>query len=367
MKLWLKHVGILVAVAGAVGIAAMLSGIVPITASGGHWPITKWVLDFSMARSVSTHSIGIDVPKLDDPAMIQRGAGHFETGCVQCHGSPARTQSPIAAAMTPRPPSLSGHVALWEPRELFYIVKHGVKLTGMPAWPAQHRDDEVWDVVAFLKTLPDTGADAYQKLVTDSNADFSEYSGPLHLQNLITTTCGRCHGTDGRGRDAEAFPALAGQHQNYIDASLRAYAAGERHSGIMQPLAVTLTDNEITDLAEYYSKLPTAFDDSPFEEPAAALSSSEKSATELTGIQIAQNGIPSQKIPSCTGCHGPDRSDTYPLLSGQPAAYLANQLTLFKRRHRGGTEQQHLMHPATDRITDKQIRAVAEYLAGSSP
>jgi len=363
MKLWLKHVAIMVAVAGVVGVAAMLSGIIPIAASGGHWSVTRKVLNFSMARSVSTHSIGIDAPDLDNSAMVHRGAGHFETGCVQCHGSPVRPQSPIVAAMTPRPPALSTAVPHWETRELFYIVKHGVKLTGMPAWSGQNRDDEVWDVVAFLKTLPETDADAYRKLVTDSNTAVSEYLGPPHLQHLVTSTCGRCHGTDGRGRDSGAFPALAGQHQKYIAASLRAYAAGERHSGIMQPLAVPLADNEITDLAEYYSKLPTAFDDSPFEEAAAEPSPTDEITDELTGVQIAQNGIPSQKVPSCTGCRGPDRSDSYPLLSGQPSSYLAKQLTLFKRRDRGGTEQQHLMHPATDRITEKQIQAVAEYFA----
>lgn len=361
MKLWLKHIGILVAVAGVVGLAAMLSGIIPIAASGGHWSVTRKVLDFSMARSVFTHSIGIDAPELDDPEMIQRGAGHFETGCVQCHGSPARPQSPIASAMTPRPPLLPAHIPLWKPQELFYIVKHGVKLTGMPAWPAQNRDDEVWDVVAFLQTLPDIDADAYRELVTDSNTAVSEYSGPPHLQHLVTSTCGRCHGTDGRGRSSEAFPALAGQHQKYLAASLRAYSAGERHSGIMQPLAVPLTDSEITDLAEYYSKLPTAFELSYFESPPADTSTSDDTADELTGFQIAQNGIPSQKVPSCTGCHGPGRSDSYPLLSGQPTSYLAKQLTLFKRRDRGGTEQQHLMHPATDRITEKQIQAAAQY------
>ncbi|MFG0336020.1 MAG: c-type cytochrome, partial [Maioricimonas sp. JB049] len=150
---------------GAAGGLVMVSGVVPIKASSGHWPVTKWILNFSKARSVATHSMGIEVPPLDDPTMVMKGAGHFETGCVQCHGSPLRPPSPVARMMTATPPPLTPKIRVRDPEELFYIVKHGIKFTGMPGWPAQNRDDEVWAIVAFLLELPEMDAQTYRALV----------------------------------------------------------------------------------------------------------------------------------------------------------------------------------------------------------
>jgi Cytochrome C oxidase, cbb3-type, subunit III len=66
--------------------------------------------------------------------------------------------------MTPPPPYLPPRIPKWEPNELFYIVKHGIKFTGMPAWPALDRDDEVWAMVAFLRQFPKLDADEYRRL-----------------------------------------------------------------------------------------------------------------------------------------------------------------------------------------------------------
>ncbi|MFN2428348.1 MAG: cytochrome c, partial [Candidatus Binatia bacterium] len=73
-------------------------------------------------------------------------------------------QPRIAAAMTPKPPDLRTVALTFDPEELFYIVKHGIKFTGMPAWPALERDDEVWAVVAFLRMLPTLDPGEYLEL-----------------------------------------------------------------------------------------------------------------------------------------------------------------------------------------------------------
>jgi len=89
-------VGGLVAAAGFV----VISGIVPIRASSGHWPVTAALLDFAKTRSVSTYSWRLRAPAVDDPAMIVRGAGHYETACLPCHGAPGRAIPPVVRAMT---------------------------------------------------------------------------------------------------------------------------------------------------------------------------------------------------------------------------------------------------------------------------
>src|SRR5690606_35032220 len=137
------------------GLLVAWSGVYNIAASKGHWAITRAFLSFGMRNSIEFHAAATKAPALDHIALVQRGAGHYQGGCAPCHGAPGEPPSPITRDMLPEPPVLAGVVPQWKPRELFWIVKHGLKYTGMPAWPAPKRDDEVWAVVAFLNRLPD--------------------------------------------------------------------------------------------------------------------------------------------------------------------------------------------------------------------
>src|SRR5690606_25217129 len=98
------------------GFVVSASGVVPIKASSGHWAITEWFLHFSKRRSVKTHSLGVAVPALEDPALVLRGAGHFETACRPCHGAPGFARPVVPMAMTPHPPDLGERVGQWDPR-----------------------------------------------------------------------------------------------------------------------------------------------------------------------------------------------------------------------------------------------------------
>ena len=115
MKRFIWKIAALLIAVSAAGFLVVVSGIMPITASSGHWPITAWFLHFSMQRSVSTHSLGIDVPPLDDFDLLLKGAGHYETGCRACHGSPELKQPRIAQQMTPSPPYLPSKISEWDP------------------------------------------------------------------------------------------------------------------------------------------------------------------------------------------------------------------------------------------------------------
>lgn len=356
-----RRLTILAAIAvGAILVA--VSGIIPIKASSGHWKITNWILHFAMRRSVSTHTLGLNAPELDDPQLVLKGAPHYESSCRPCHGSPQDRPARIAQEMTPPPPELVRTIAEWEPAEIFYIVKHGVKFTGMPAWPAQQRDDEVWAIVAFLLTLPGLDTDRYRQL-----AGLGESSGQaaMPIPNLVDRetpsavviqSCARCHGVDGRGR-AGAFPRLAGQRPAYLVAALQAYAHEERHSGIMQPVAASLSLETMRDLADYYARLQASPPSSPRPDVAVEIE---------RGKQIAEHGIRHQRVPSCVDCHGPGaapRNAFYPELAGQHADYLALQLELFKDNRRGGSAYAHLMRPVVSRLSVQQMRDVTLYYA----
>jgi mono/diheme cytochrome c family protein len=128
-------------------------GFLNVGASSGHWKITDWFLHFAMRSSVRTYALAVDVPAELPREAAQPAAGHFARGCAICHGAPGEPRSPAALRMLPQPPDLADVVGEWNNAQLFRIVKHGVRFTGMPAWPMQDRDDEVWAMVAFLREL----------------------------------------------------------------------------------------------------------------------------------------------------------------------------------------------------------------------
>jgi cytochrome c553 len=360
-KRWLSIITGLLAVLGLGGLLVAASGIIPIKASSGHWAVTRWFLNFSKERSVSTHTLGLEVPPLDEPGLVLKGAGHYETGCRPCHGNPAVPQPRVAWKMTPSPPYLPPRIPKWEPDELFYIVKHGIKFTGMPAWPALGRDDEVWAMVAFLRRFPELDEEEYRRLAqgdaapSGAVAPLPDIMGPESVVRAIATSCARCHGVDGLGRGLGAFPKLAGQRPAYLFASLQAFARGERHSGIMQPIAAGLSEGEMRELARYYGGLQEPSQSRPHQDAALAIE---------RGKAIAERGVPSQRVPSCIDCHGPGatrRNPLYPELAGQYAEYLLLQLGLFKKKHRGGTDYAHLMRQVAAGLTPEQMRDVALY------
>jgi cytochrome c553 len=345
-------------VLAAGGALLVVAGLVPIKASSGHWPITAWILKFTMRRSVATHSLGLRPPNLDHPDLLLQGAGHYEMGCRPCHGSPNAPLPRVPQQMTPKPPDLAPVIAELAPDELFYVVKHGVKFTGMPAWPTQRRDDEVWAVVAFLLAFPELDAAAYRQLIYGEDRGAVE-AAPLQAlspvakpSEFVTANCDRCH-----GRGSGIFPRLGGQRPAYLVAALRAYARGDRHSGVMAPIAAALRPDDMRQLADYYSNLK-ALAPSPAE--------MDDGLAIERGKDIAQHGIPRQRVPSCMDCHGPGatrQNPVFPILAGQYADYLMLQLKLFNTRHRGGSAYAHLMHPVAAWLTPQNMRDVALYYA----
>jgi cytochrome c553 len=186
----------------------------------------------------------------------------------------------------------------------------------------------------------------------EEQARMAELAGPA---GDILSTCARCHGYDGAGRGTGAYPRLAGQSAAYLFQSLSAYASGNRPSGIMQPLAAALSQDEMRALAAYFA----GHNDAPFpprpENPDPRLRQS--------GGAIAAVGAPQQGVPPCSGCHGSGtlRDSRYPSLNGQHAGYIADQLRLWQQGKRGNTALSKIMAAVARDMTEEQIRAVSLY------
>lgn len=215
----------------AIPLAGLIDHAVP---SGGNGPM-DWYTQLAARQSIALRSAMTAVPNLDDPKMVLRGAGHFQLVCAACHGSPEAPSAQIAQDLSPAPPQLTS----WRPdARLFQTVKYGIRHTAMPAWPTEMRDDEVWDMVAFLRLLPTMDAETYARLAHGGAEPGS---------------CAACHGPDGQGRGG-AFPRLDIQNPQYVADALVAFRDGSRPSGTMMSVARQFTEGDIAELAKLYGR-----------------------------------------------------------------------------------------------------------------
>lgn len=164
MRALMAFVALLIVLAVAV-VAWVYSGTFNVAASEPHAPWARWLIETTMRQSVRAHAGGVTVPSLADPQRVETGARLFQDHCVACHGGPVAEPLPFARAMNPEPPLLTEAVAEWTSAELFWIIKHGLKMTGMPAWGRTHADGDIWSLVAFLNQLPTMPAERYRAIV----------------------------------------------------------------------------------------------------------------------------------------------------------------------------------------------------------
>jgi mono/diheme cytochrome c family protein len=160
----IKGILALVVIAIIAGVVVMFSGVINVAATNPHSPLVAMILSTTSDNSVRYHAKGISAPPLDDPKMIMDGFRHYREMCVGCHLAPGIESSEIRKGLMPRPPKLQKEVDEWKPAELFWFVKNGVKMTGMPAWGPTHSDQKIWAIVAFLEKLPHMTADQYKEM-----------------------------------------------------------------------------------------------------------------------------------------------------------------------------------------------------------
>ena len=162
------------AAGGAVGF--IYSGAYDIGATTPHFELTRRAIRTAMEQSVKRRARDVNVPELDDPGKVHAGLRDFQEMCVICHGAPGGPRSQLHAGLYPQPPDLAKAAKDWTPAQLYVITKHGIKMSGMPAWGPTHSDEELWSMVAFLKMFPTMPATEYQAAV-----EYFEKSGaPMH-------------------------------------------------------------------------------------------------------------------------------------------------------------------------------------------
>ena len=145
------------------GVVFIGSGIYNIGADDHHTKIVLAIIEHLRERSISVRARAIDPPNLEDPTRIGAGAQHYAALCVGCHLAPGVTKSEIRTGLYPHPPNLAQE-DIRDAQRAFWTVKHGIKMSAMPAWGKTLDDAAIWDLVAFLRQMPSMTPETYQQL-----------------------------------------------------------------------------------------------------------------------------------------------------------------------------------------------------------
>lgn len=141
------------------------SGVYSVGADTPHWRITRQAIGMVREHAVDRRISDIKPPPLDDPALVKEGARHYAEMCTECHLAPGLTHSDLREGLNPRPPNLTRFSP--DPAEAFWIIKHGLKMTAMPAWGKSHDDQKIWAMVAYLQKQPGMSVAEYHALTAN--------------------------------------------------------------------------------------------------------------------------------------------------------------------------------------------------------
>lgn len=188
---------------------------------------------------------------------------------------------------------------------------------------------------------------------------------PAHADSLVkgsaeagkarAITCTACHGAEGNSANP-LWPNIAGQNANYVAAQLKAFKNGERTDPLMGPQALTLSDQDINDLAVYFESLP------------AAAMAVANPATVGKGEALYRGGDSSSGVAACLACHGPsgdgNPAANYPAIQGQHATYTAKQLRAYASGERTTDGKTRIMRDIAERLSTNDVEALASYIQG---
>ncbi len=159
------------------------SGSYDVSATSKDPGFLNWILKTTREHSIDSRYKNITPPDnsvLINPKTLRAGFDHYNEMCIVCHGAPGIEPGEARAGLNPQPPILAKVVKNMPDQELFWVIKHGIKMTGMPAWGVTHSDDKIWAMVAFVKTLPGMTPAQYKALQAQSDMEMSGHQSHVH-------------------------------------------------------------------------------------------------------------------------------------------------------------------------------------------
>lgn len=169
-------VALIVTIAGV--FAFVYAGAYNVSARYPHPAPLEWLLHTTYKRSVAVRADAIAVPPLDRRQRVMAGARHFQETCQLCHTPPTQRPSEVSRGLHPQPPPLPRMLAGdLRPAEAFWVVKNGLRMTGMPAFGPTHSDEEIWNLVAFLQRTRGISEQDYRRLLSRVDSSGGDHHG----------------------------------------------------------------------------------------------------------------------------------------------------------------------------------------------
>jgi hypothetical protein len=158
---------IVIFVLALAGVALFVySGVYNVAASEPHWDITVWFLNKVRERSIEVRSKGIQLPSFEGKRFLDIGIRHYDAICRVCHGAPGYAQSEIAQGLYPEPPNLASRsIQRSGDAELYWIMKNGIKMTGMPAFGLTNGEEELLGLLSFVRRIPGLKREDYDAML----------------------------------------------------------------------------------------------------------------------------------------------------------------------------------------------------------
>lgn len=266
---------VLAVVTAAAGALFVYSGIYNVAATSPHRQPVYWLLQTAAVRSIRSRARDIAVPDLAQPDRIARGLEIFDKHCVQCHGAPGVAPEDFAKGLEPGAPPLAQTAREWPPQDVYWTIRHGIKMTAMPAWEYRLDDADLWATVAFLRLLPTLAPADYQAMAQSRRATAEPApAAKVHERGepgrgrfaFHQYACNLCHETPGvSGPKAVAGPPLNGLTKRVFIAGVLANEPANmvrwiRHPKSVNPLTAMpdlgVTEEHARDITAFLYTLP---------------------------------------------------------------------------------------------------------------
>ena len=260
---------VVLAAAVAVYMGFLWSGLYNVGADDPHWKPTMMMMQTLRARSIHVRSQDLTAPDLNDPDLILKGAGQYAAMCTGCHLAPGMPDSELRQGLYPQPPNFS--LQRLDAKDEFWVIKHGIKMSAMPAWGLSHDDPTIWSMVAFLQKLPGMTPAQYKDIVARAPAD--EDMQEMVMPGMKSEAHSHAHaaveapaaGEAGAAEDAVSFEGFTAKAAPDAEAAAAAFhtalQTGDRTS-VLAMLApqVTISEGGQTQSRDQYAALHLAED-----------------------------------------------------------------------------------------------------------
>jgi mono/diheme cytochrome c family protein len=168
----MKFLSLIGALAIVIAVAAAVfffGGFYNVAATKPDLGIVAWALEYVRDASINRHAVDQPPASMEDAATIQAGARAFASrGCTNCHGGPGVMWAKFSEGLRPDPPDLKDSVKDMTPAQIFWVIRNGINMTGMPGFAlVEAPDEELWTIAAFVKKLPDVSEDDYKSWTAD--------------------------------------------------------------------------------------------------------------------------------------------------------------------------------------------------------